>query len=178
MARTLSGRERNIIIAGAMFVVCFLVVWFAVRPARDKLAELKAVVRSMTDQYKEIQRIEAQHRSLKRETEPVMQRILQRRKGFDLSAFMAETEARLNFARTRETPLGRTPYGDFEKRTSTFFYDDKSLDQVVGFLKELEKPENVIGVENVRVWIKSPTERSKLNLELRLATVVPVKPGS
>jgi len=177
MARGFSGRERRVIIAGGVFLVGFVGVWFVLRPARDNLDELKAAVRAMDKEYKEIQKIEAQHRILKEETDPVMQRILQRRKGFDISAFMAETEARLNFTRTRETPLRPTPYGDYEKRSSTFFYDDKTLDQIVQFLKEIEKPENVLGVEYVRIQPKT-TERSKLSLEIKLATVVPVKEAS
>ncbi len=155
--------------------MCFLLLWFVLLPTKDKLSNLRATVNAMTKEYEETRKIQSQYNTLKRETDPVMKRILQRRKDFDLSAFVAETEQKQNFSRTREIPVRPTAYGDFEKRSSTFLYDDKSINQIVEFVTGIEKPENVIGIEFLRVTPKSASDRSHLKLEIKLATVVATK---
>jgi hypothetical protein len=175
MARTFSRKERNVIIAGAIFLVCFLLVWFVLLPKRESLANLKSSVRAMQGELEELRTIESQYNRLTVETEPVMNRLDRRRKDFDLSAFVAETENRLNFIRTREIPLRPTTHGDFEKRSATFIYSDKTLRQIVEFLQEIENPDNVVGIETLRITPKSATERSLLELNVRLFTVVRTK---
>jgi len=175
MARALSSREKNTIIAGGIFLFCFLVILFVLSPKKKELNELKASVRAMTNELEEIKKIEAQHNRLKGETDPVMQKILQRRKDFKLSGFVADTEDRLNFSRTREIPARTTTHGNFEKRGATYIYSNKTLRQIVGFLEEIEKPDNVIGIESLRITPKSTTQRSQLELYIKLFTVVRVE---
>jgi len=175
VARAFSQRERNVIIAGGVFVICFLAYWFVLLPQKGELANVRARVRAMSDEYKEIRKIQGQYSRLKRETDPVMQRILRRRKDFDLSAFVAESENQQNFKRTREYPPSRDSHGNFDKTTARFRYDDKSLDQIVQFLKVIEEPENVITIGSLTITPKSTSDPSRLNLEFKLATVVPAK---
>ncbi len=175
MARAFSRRERNVVITGGIFLVCFVTYWFVLVPEREELASLQAAVRAKTEEYKEIQKIEAQHNLLKRESAQIVQKILQRRKDFDLSAFVAKTENDQNFTRERAFPPNRTTYGKFEKSACRFRYKDKALHQIVAFLKEIEKPENVITVELLTINPASTSDPSRLGLEIRLATVVPVE---
>jgi len=175
MARAFSRREWNVVITGGIFLVCFLMYWFVLVPQREELASLQAAVGAKEDDYKEIQKIEAQYNLLKRESDPIVRRILQRRKDFDLSAFVAETENKQNFTRDRAFPPDKTTYGKFEKNTCRFRYKDKALHQIVAFLKEIEKPENVVTVELLTINPSSTSDPSRLGLEIRLATVVPVK---
>ena len=174
MSKGISHRERNVIIAGAIFLVGFLSLYLVLGPEKDKLSALKATVRAMTKEYEDLRRIEAQHNLLKRETDPVMQRILRRKKDFELSSFVAATEGRLNFARVREVPSRRTPYGDFETQSSTFYYRDKKLHQIIQFIESIDQPENVISLESLRIKPKT-SDRSMLELDIKLATVVRVK---
>ncbi len=172
MAHAMSSRERNTIIAGAGVLVCFLVIWFVLLPKREHLENLKAQVRAMSNELEEIKKIEAQYNRLSGETEPVMEKIQRRSKDFDLSAFAMETERKLNFSRTREIPARGTPYGKFEKRGSTYIYNDKTLRQIVEFIQQIEKPDNVVGIESLRITPKSTTQRSLLELYVKLFTVV------
>lgn len=175
MPKKFSQRERNIIIAGGIFLVGFLVVWFVLLPKREALATLKSEVRDMREKLQELSKIESQYKRLTVETKPVMDRLDRRRKDFDLSAFVAETENRLNFTRAREIPSRPTTHGDFERRSATFIYSDKTLRQIVEFLQEIEKPDNVVGIETLRITPKSATERSLLELYVKLFTVVRTK---
>ena len=172
MARTLSRKERNVIITGGIFLVGFLVVWFVLMPKRETLATLKSSVRAMRGELEELRKIESQYNRLKIETDPVMNRLDRRRKDFDLSAFVAETENRMNFTRAREIPSRPTTHGDFERRSATFIYSNKTLRQIVEFLQEVEKPDNVVGIETLRVTPKTATERSQFELYVKLFTVV------
>jgi len=174
MKHRFSRRERNVIIAGGTFLIFFLVLWFVLQPTWGERSRLKQEVRRMTGEYEEIVRIERQYKLLKRETDPVMQKILQRRKDFDLSAFVAEKEDQLKFERLREFPPGRSTYGNFEKRTSRFRYESKALHQIAEYLTEMEKPENVISIETLRIT-PNQSDRSQLSLDISLVTVVPVK---
>jgi len=177
MARALSQREKNVIIGAGIFLVCFVLYWFIILPKREDLRDLKESVEKLRAQHQEVERIRAQHNLLKKETDPVMQKILQRKKDFDLSAFVAETEKLQKITRNRETTLRPTTYGNFEKQTSVFTYEDNSLYQIVEFLKEIEKPENVISIESLTIRPKSAADPSRLNLEIRLATLVPAGRG-
>ena len=94
------------------------------------------------------------------------------RRQFDLSAFVAETEERLNFTRTREIPSRPTTEGDFERQSATFIYTDKTLRQIAEFLQEIEKPDNVVGIETLRITPKNAAERSLLELYVKLFAVV------
>jgi Tfp pilus assembly protein PilO len=172
MARALSRREKNVIIAGGIFLVCFLAYWFVLSPQRDKLKTLKSAVVGMTREYKEIQRIEAQYQRLKRQTDPIMYRVLQRPKNFDLSTFIAETERLQNFTRRQELSPRTVAYGKFEKQISSFRYEDKSLIQIVDFLRAIKKSENVIAIESLTITPHSPADPSRLNVNLKVATVV------
>jgi hypothetical protein len=172
MPHAIGSREKNAIIGGAIFLIAFLLIWFALLPKRHSLNELKASVRAMTDELEEIGKIESQYNRLKIETDPVMNRIQQRRKDFNISSFVMETENRLNFSRTREIPARPTTYGNFEKRGATYIYSDKSLRQIMEFIGEIEKPENVVGIESLRITPKSTTQRSQLELYIKLFTVV------
>jgi len=177
MARAISHREKNIIIAGGIFLVCFLSYWFVIVPKREELKSLKDRVLRMTKEYEQIGSIEKQYNRLTSETESVKQRIGRRGTDFDLSAFVAEKEKQQNFTRTTQSPPHSEAYGDFEKQTSTFSYQNKSLDQIVEFLKQVEKPENVVSIE----WLAfkpKPTDPSQLSLDIRLATVAERKEGS
>ena len=175
MAKEFSQRERNIIVAGGIVLVAFLVVWFVLLPKREALGTLKAEVRDMQGKLGELRKIESQYNRLQTETAPVMNRLDRRRKDFDLSAFVAETENRMNFTRAREIPSRPTTHGDFEKRSATFIYSDKTLRQIVEFLQEIENPDNVVGIETLRITPKSATERSLLELYVKLFTVVRTK---
>lgn len=174
MARHFSQREKNVFVAGAVFLICFLVGWFLVRPQWDELGRLKTEVQRMSSEYDQIRKIERQYNVLKRETDPVMHRILQRRKDFDLLSFVAETENKLNFGRMRHIPAPATAHGDFEKRSSSFLYRDKKLHEIVDFLKEIAKPENVVNIETLRITPKT-SDRSQLEMDVKLSTVVPTK---
>ena len=138
------------------------------------LTTLKSVVRRRSEEYASIGRIEAQFKQVTRETDPVKNRIAQRG-SFDLSAFVATTERLQNFTRQRQTPPQSETYGDFEKVTSTFTYTDKTLTQIKDFLKEIEKPENVVSVEWGSILPASARDPSRLKLDIRLATVVSAK---
>jgi Tfp pilus assembly protein PilO len=174
MSKGISRRERNVIIVGAVFLAGFLGLWFVLGPQREKLSALKTTVRAMNKEYEDLRRIEAQHNLLKRQTDPVMQRILRRKKDFELSSFVAATEGQLNFSRTREVPARQTPYGDFETQASTFYYRDKKLHQIIQFIETIDRPENVISLDSVRIKPKT-SDRSMLELDMKLATVVRAK---
>jgi hypothetical protein len=175
MAGKLSQRQTNVIIAGAVFVVCFLSYSFVLSPKRKELKDLKSVVLRLEQQHEEIGRIERQYNELKRDSDPLRERILQRQKGFDLSAFVATTERLQNFTRQRQTPPHSETYGNFEKHSSTFTDNDKTLPQIKDFLREIEKPENVVSVEWLAIVPANPRDPSRLKLDIRLATVVPAK---
>ncbi len=175
MAGKLSQRQINVIVAGAVFLVCFLVYLFVLSPNMKELKALKSVVVRLEEQYKEIGRIEKQYNRLKRETDPVRTKILERGEGFDQSAFVTRTERLQNFTRQRQTPPHSETYGNFEKHSSTFSYTDKTITQIKEFLQEIEKPENVIAVESLAIRPSKPSDPSLLKLDVRLATVVPVK---
>jgi hypothetical protein len=176
MARALSARERNVIIGGGIFLICFLAFYFVVAPKRKELKVLKSQVAAMREEDKEIDRIERLHELLKRETDPVRHRIEQRRKDFDLVGFVDKTQAELNFGRVRQIPQRPATYGNSEKHASTFVYDGKSLAEIAEYLKRIEEPDKVISIEDFLLTPKSPSDPSRLNLRIRLATVVPIGP--
>jgi len=174
MAREFSRRERNVIIAGGIIVVCFLTYSFALSPQREELRNLKGQVRSLSDEYDKIEKIEANYMRLKEEADPIVRKVLQRRKDFDLSTFVAETEKLQNFSRFRGNPPSTTAQG---KQTCSFSYQDKTLYQIVEFLKQIEKSEHVVGIELLKITPKSASDPSRLNVDIRLVTVVPAKKG-
>lgn len=175
MAGKLSQRQTNVIIAGAVFLACFLTYSFVLSKKMKDLKELKSVVVRLEQQYDEIGRIEKQYNRLKQETDPVKDRIERRGGEFDLSAFVSTTQRLQNFTRQRQTPPQSETYGNYEKHSSSFSYTDKTLAQIKDFLKEIEKPENVISVESLAVQPASRANPSRLKLDIRLATVVPLK---
>lgn len=174
MAGAFSARERNVVFAGGIFLICFLTYWFVLLPKRQELKNLKAAVRSMSDEYQEVRKIEAGYQRLKRESDPVMNRIVRRGKDFDFLDFVAKTEEAKGFANSGVVSHRAESYGNYEKRSSTFSYHDRGLQEIVGFLKEIENPNNVIAVESLTIRPRSSSDPSKLSLDLKLATVVPV----
>ncbi len=176
MARAFSQREKSVIIAGGVFLICFLAYSFVIVPKRADLNYLKARVREMTSNYKEIRDIEGEYNRLKKDTDPILHGIQQRRADFDLSAFVAEVEKNQNFTRTRGNPPLQTPYGDFAKQSCGFSYQSKTLPEIVEFLKRIESPENVITIEWLIVRPKT-SDPHQMDFDVRLATVVPLKEG-
>jgi len=174
MVRKLSLREKSVIIGSGIFLLLFLLYTFGIKPLGERIAELKKQIEDLGKEYIVIAARADQYDERIREREELKKKIKDRGSNFNLPQEITKIDTKLNF---KYTSLKR--HKEHKKLNiyayygATVIYKNKSLEEIVNYLYEIEKPEYGIIVDEFKLTPQKSKRgnRDLLNFDIDLYSV-------
>ena len=174
MVRKLSLREKSVIIGSGIFLMLFLLFTFGIKPLGERIVELKTQIETLEKEYTVIAAMAGQYDARIGEREKLKKKIKDRDPNFNLPQEITKIDTKLNF---KYTSLKR--HKEHKKLNiyayygATVIYKDKSLEEIVNYLYEIEKPEYGIIVDEFKLTPKKSKrgERDLLDFDIDLYSV-------
>ncbi len=177
MTLKLSLREKTVIVGGTIFLVLFLLYFFVISPQLGRISSLKDRIKKLQDTYANIVTVVNEYERLVAERDQLKKKLLDRDPNFNLNREVSKIETMLDFKNNSLTPgYDRQLFDVYSKSRAAVRYQSKSLDKIVDYLYELEKPEHGIIVDRFKLEPKSGKERNRFNFNINLYSVSIMKP--
>jgi general secretion pathway protein M len=157
----LSQREKIIVAGGSLALLVFLIVQFLIVPVFTRNAQMRRSVQVKTAMLAEMQRLKADHDSLKSAAKQSEARFTRRDKGFTLFSFLdqlagqAHVKERVSYMRPTKT----------EQKNSTFKLsrvemklEAVTLEQLATFLNAVEYSKNMVTVSKLSITRRDQKE--------------------
>jgi len=149
----LEKRERQIVGAGLIFLICFALFHFVVSPLlQGRQQTHKALIQKKEDIQK-IHQLQADYRKLQNQSANIEERLKKRNPSFSLFSFVEEkaTKAKVKQQINSMTPSTSEGEGAFQESRVDLKLDRISTQQLVDFLKEIESAENIVVVKRISI---------------------------
>jgi len=157
----LSQREKIIVAGGGLALLIFLIVQFLIAPVFTRNTQMRRSVLAKTAMLAEMQRLKAEHDSLKSAATQSEARFTQRDKGFTLFSFLdqlagqARVKERVSYMRPTKT----------EQKNSTLKLsrvemklEAVTLEQLAAFLHAVESSKNMVSVSKLSITRRDQKE--------------------
>lgn len=156
----LEKREKRIVLAGALFLLCFALFHFAVSPllrARDQ--SQKAVIQKKEDIIK-IRQLQEEYRKLQNQAMDIQSRLQKRSPSFTLFSFIEEraTKAQVKQQINSMTPSSSEGEGPLQESRVDLKLERISLQQLVDFLQQIESTDDVVMIKRISIQENSKEE--------------------
>lgn len=167
----LEKREKRIVLAGALFLLCFALFHFAVSPllrARDQ--SQKAVIQKKEDIIK-IRQLQEEYRKLQNQVMDIQSRLQKRSPSFTLFSFIEEraTKAQVKQQINSMTPSSSEGEGPLQESRVDLKLERISLQQLVDFLQQIESTDDVVMIKRISIQENSK-EEGTLDAVLQIIT--------
>lgn len=167
----LEKREKRIVLAGALFLLCFALFHFAVSPllrARDQ--SQKAVIQKKEDIIK-IRQLQEEYRKLQNQAMDIQSRLQKRSPSFTLFSFIEEraTKAQVKQQINSMTPSSSEGEGPLQESRVDLKLERISLQQLVDFLQQIESTDDVVMIKRISIQENSK-EEGTLDAVLQIIT--------
>lgn len=149
----LEKREKQIVGAGLIFLICFTLFHFVVSPLlQGRQQTHKALIQKKEDIQK-IHQLQADYRKLQNQSANIEERLKKRNPSFSLFSFVEEkaTKAKVKQQINSMTPSTSEGEGAFQESRVDLKLDRISTQQLVDFLKEIESAENIVVVKRISI---------------------------
>jgi general secretion pathway protein M len=157
----LSQREKIIVAGGGLALLIFLIVQFLIAPVFTRNTQMRRSVQAKTAMLAEMQRLKAEHDSLKSAATQSEARFTRRDKGFTLFSFLdqlagqARVKERVSYMRPTKT----------EQKNSTLKLsrvemklEAVTLEQLAAFLHAVESSKNMVSVSKLSITRRDQKE--------------------
>lgn len=156
----LEKREKRIVLAGALFLLCFALFHFAVSPLlRARHQSQKAVIQKKEDIIK-IHQLQEEYRKLQNQAMDIQGRLQKRSPSFTLFSFIEEraTKARVKQQINSMAPSSSEGEGLLRESRVDLKLERISLQQLVDFLQQIESPDDVVMIKRISIQENSKEE--------------------
>jgi len=166
----LSGRERLLLTAGVIFVLCFLVYEAVVGPFFDSKNRLERLLQTKTSDVVEMKLLQQHYRQVSLNKRDIIEQLQQRSPDFSLFSYVEQQVDRLRLKdRVVSIKPGSEPYQDgIRQALIEITIDGIVLSQLVDFLDAIESFDEVVFID--RLVIRNGSEENGL-LDIRLDIV-------
>lgn len=151
--KSLSSRDRVVLIIGAVVLVLFVLVQFFVLPLLDKRKRLNRLLVSHSAAISSMKEMQAQYGQLHQQSNTITRQLGQRASGFSLFTFLesiaAENAVKEHIAYMK--PSAVTGAGPFKQVLVEMKLQAIGLQQMVSFLQGVESPEKVVAIKRLSV---------------------------
>ncbi len=169
----LEKREKLTIIIGVCFIVCFLILQFAITPYIDARNRVEKSISKRKSDLVELQMLQQEYRSLRAETGGIKKQLSKRAANFSLFTFLdtqaAETDIKELISYMK--PATSEGEGDLLESSVEMKLQRISLQQLVDYLKRIESSENVVSVERISIQ-ESSKENGGLEVIMQVVTFI------
>ena len=174
MVRKLSLREKSVIIGSGIILVLFLLFTFGVKPLWERIGGLNDRKKKLEDSYTMITAMADQYDERIQERDDLKKKLRDRDPNFNLPQKISEINKKLNF---KYTSLKR--HKEYKKLNiysyygAKVIYKNKTLEEIVNYLYEIEKPEQNIIVNKFKLNPQASRKRDResFNFDIDLYSV-------
>jgi len=153
MALKLARREKYFVSTAAALVLVFLLLQFLVFPFFEKRDRFQKGIRAKEEELKEITVLSARYQDLKKGSSQMENILSRRNKSFTLFSFLerAAGEARVKDHIKYMNPSTSKGSGPYRESLVEIKLEGITLDQLVGYLYLIEKPDDLIVIRRVSI---------------------------
>lgn len=168
----ISQRDRLFLLAGAVFLLLFLIMQFAVFPLIDNRARLRQGIAERENALVEMKELQTRYRELHSQANSLVDQLGSRNAGFSLFAFLEQnatkTDVKKNIAYMKPSELADD--GPFKEVYVEMKLQAITLKQLVDFLQLVESPENIVALKRLSIQ-ENKKETDTLDVILQVVSL-------
>ncbi len=170
----LKGKEKKLIGILAAVLAALLFQVAVVSPALKKRADLSDQINRARKQLADLRLQKQEYDLIREETRKINQRVSKRPPGFALFSFLDQTASRLNLKNnlTSMKPSRRNLGSDLSEDIVELRLEGVSLENLVAYMYEIEKPGAAIAIASIRIQPESRLGGG-LNVSMLVTSVSP-----
>lgn len=156
----LDKREKAVVGAGAIFLVCFALFHFAFSPLLQARQQTEKAIIKKEEDIKQIRQLQEEYRKLQNQAVDIQGRLQQRNPAFTLFSFVEEraTKAQVKEKINSMTPSTSEGEGPFQESRVDLKLEQISLAQLVDFLQQVESKDDVVMIKRISIQENSKEE--------------------
>lgn len=164
----LAGRDRQMLALAAVLIVAWLGWFFWVGPRLERAAQAEEQIARKGKQLEELVKLRASWDRLQAERAALEERLSRGGKGFSLSVALQAVAGRAGVTKNVKGPTESPAVqeGRYRRRVAEVELEKLTLDQLIGYLYEVEDPRGMLRVERLEV---RPRAQNPLYLDASLA---------
>jgi len=149
----LEKREKQIVTAGLIFLVCFAVFHFLVSPLLQARQQTQKALIHKKEDIQKISQLQAKYYKLQNQAVNIEERLQKRSPSFSLFSFIEEkaTNAKVKQQINSMTPSTSEGEGSLRESRVDLKLERISLQQLVDFLKEIESAKDVVMIKRISI---------------------------
>lgn len=158
----LEKREKQVVGAGLIFLVCFALFHFIVFPLFQARQQTEKILIQKKGDILKIHQLQTDYRKLQHQAVNIENRLLKRSPSFSLFSFIEEkaTKAKVKQQLHSMTPSTSEGEGSLMEARVDLKLERISLQQLVDFLKEIESTENIVMIKRISIQENSKEDGS------------------
>lgn len=168
----ISRRDRLFLWVGAVGVVLFVVIQFAVFPLIDNRTRLRRGIAEREKALIEMKELQVRYRELHSQANSLVDQLGSRNAGFSLFAFLEQnatkTDVKKNIAYMKPSELADD--GPFKEVYVEMKLQAITLKQLVDFLQLVESPENIVALKRLSIQ-ENKKETDTLDVILQVVSL-------
>jgi len=149
----LEKREKQVVTAGLVFLVCFAVFHFLVSPLLQARQQTQKALLHKKEDIQKISQLQAEYYKLQNQAVNIEERLQKRSPSFSLFSFIEEkaTKAKVKQQINSMTPSTSEGEGALRESRVDLKLERISLQQLVDFLKEIESAKDIVVIKRISI---------------------------
>lgn len=168
---SLDSRERKIMLGGILFVLCFLVIQFAVVPFWDARNNLEISIQRKSEELVKIKQLQDEYMRLRVQEGGIRTKIMERTPGFTLFTYLDKQVTKADVKKQIKYMKPSTQEGDDDLNESMveIKLQRTTLKDLVSFLLLVESEKNVVSISRISIQ-DSGNEQGYLDVIMQIRT--------
>jgi general secretion pathway protein M len=156
----LEKREKRVVVAGVIFLICFALFHFTVSPLLQARQQTQKALIQKKEDIKKIRQLQEEYRQLQNQAVNIQSRLQKRSPSFTLFSFIEEraTKAKVKQQINSMTPSTSEGEGPLQESRVDLKLEKISLAQLVDFLQQIESTEDVVAIKRISIQENSKEE--------------------
>jgi len=156
----LEKREKRVVMAGAIFIVCFALFHFTVSPLLQARQQTQKALIQKKEDIKKIRQLQEEYRHRQNQAVNIQNRLQKRSPSFTLFSFIEEraTKAKVKQQINSMTPSTSEGDGPLQESRVDLKLEKISLAQLVDFLQQVESTDDVVAIKRISIQENSKEE--------------------
>jgi general secretion pathway protein M len=169
----LEKREKRIVVAGIIFLVCFALFHLTVSPLLQARQQTQKALIQKKEDIKKIRQLQEEYRQLQNQAVNIQNRLQKRSPSFTLFSFIEEraTKAKVKQQINSMTPSTSEGEGPLQESRVDLKLEKISLQQLVDFLQQIESTDDVVTIKRISIQENSK-EEGLLDVVMQIITFI------
>ena len=148
---SLAKREKYFVAAAVSVIGILLLFNFLVLPFFKAKDKLKRGIAVKEDEYKQIAALSTEYQKYQKGAGDVTKTLSKRQKGFSLATYLEDAARRSGLSLKEMTQSPSKSNGSFKESTVEMKLEGIATEQLVDYLYDIEKPENLIFISRISI---------------------------